>query len=54
MHAYDEMVRDFPAYLDQSREVGCEIVGGLTWLDYARYVFPNLTVEEMQKKLAEA
>lgn len=52
--ARDEIAKDFPSYLDQFTEVGCQIVGGTLWTDYEPYVFPNLTVAQVIEKLEKA
>jgi SpoVK/Ycf46/Vps4 family AAA+-type ATPase len=52
--AYEEIVKEIPDYIDMSKEQGTEIVGGKTSWDYAQWVFPNLTKEQILEKLSKA
>ncbi len=52
--AYDDIEKEFPDYLIMSKDQGTEIIGGTTSWNYAPYVFPGLTAEQIKEKLTKA
>ncbi len=48
--ALQDLKKDWKDYVDASLEVGTEIIGGKTWLDYARLVFPQIADIEARLK----
>jgi SpoVK/Ycf46/Vps4 family AAA+-type ATPase len=48
--AFQDLKKDWKDYLDASHDVGTDIVGGKTWLDYTKLVFPEITDIETRLK----
>ncbi len=46
-HAYEKLDKDYHDYIAASQEAGTEIVHGVDWREYAKFVFPDLTYEEI-------
>jgi ATP-dependent 26S proteasome regulatory subunit len=53
-YALDKLQKDWPDYVLMNQEAGLSIVGGKNVQEYSKYVFPNLTWEQIVAKIKGA